>query len=39
MAYMKSGNNSQARKYLEAALASDKDFQGRDDAKATLNSL
>jgi len=39
MAYQKSGNNAEARKYLEAALASDKDFPGRADAEAALNSL
>ena len=39
MAHYKSGNNVEARKFLEAALASGKDFQGRDVAEATLGSL
>jgi Tfp pilus assembly protein PilF len=39
MAYHKSGDKEQARKYLEAALASDKDFPGRADAEAALGSL
>jgi tetratricopeptide (TPR) repeat protein len=39
MAHQKAGNKEQARKYLEAALASDKDFPGRADAEAALNSL
>ena len=39
MAYQKTGNNEEARKYLEAALASGKEFQGRDAAVTTLNSL
>ena len=39
MAYYKSGNKAEARKYLEAALATDKEFQGRDVAESTLKSL
>jgi len=39
MAYHKSGNNSEARKYLEAALAIDDEFQGRDIAEITLKSI
>ena len=39
MAYHKSGNIAEARKYLEAALASDQDFKGRAEAEQTLKSL
>jgi tetratricopeptide (TPR) repeat protein len=39
MAHHKAGNDAEARKYLEVALASDSDFKGRDVAEATLKSL
>jgi len=39
MAHMKAGNKTEARKYLEASLASDQDFPGRADAEAALKNL
>lgn len=39
MAHHGAGNSDEARKYLEAALSSDKEFNGRDVAESTLNSL
>jgi tetratricopeptide (TPR) repeat protein len=39
MAHHRAGNSDEARKFLEAALSSDKEFNGRDVAESTLNSL
>lgn len=39
MAHHKAGNNTEAKRYLEAALATDKKFSGRDVAEATLKNL
>ncbi|MBT8126654.1 MAG: tetratricopeptide repeat protein, partial [Gammaproteobacteria bacterium] len=39
MAHHKAGNSDEARKYLAAALSSGNEFDGRDVAEATLNSL
>ncbi|MBT8438589.1 MAG: tetratricopeptide repeat protein, partial [Gammaproteobacteria bacterium] len=39
MAYHKAGDKAAARTYLEAALATDKDFKGREMAESTLKSL
>ena len=39
MAHLKSGNKTEAKKYLEAALASQNDFPGKADAEAALKDL
>ena len=39
MAYFKSGNKQEAKKYLEKSVSTDTVFSGRDVAQKTLKSL